>query len=59
MQEWTDVRREVLTGQLSKRAACRQYGLSWHTLAKMLAHDAPPGYRQVQPQRGLLLVRRR
>jgi len=51
MQEWTDVRREVLTGQLSKRAACRQYGLSWHTLAKMLAHDAPPGYRRVQPRR--------
>jgi len=51
MQEWTDVRREVLTGQLSKRAACRQYGLSWHTLAKMLAHDQPPGYRRKEPRR--------
>ena len=51
MQEWTDVRREVLTGRLSKRAACRKYGLSWHTLAKMLAHDAPPGYRRTQPRR--------
>ena len=26
MEFWKDVRREVLTGQLSKRAACRKYG---------------------------------
>src|SRR3990172_1106781 len=51
MQEWTDVRREALTGQPIKRAACRQYGLSWHTLAKMLVHDAPPGYRRKEPRR--------
>ena len=51
MEQWTEVRRRVLTGKLSKRAACREYQLSWHTLAKMLAHDEPPGYRQKQPRK--------
>ncbi len=51
MEFWTEVRRRVLTGQLSKRAACREYELSWHTLKKILAHQEPPGYRQKQPRR--------
>ena len=51
MEQWTEVRRRVLTGELSKRAACREYQLSWHTLAKMLAHDEPPGYQQKQPRK--------
>ena len=46
MEFWTDVRRRVLTGQLSKRAACPAYELSWNTLQKILTHDEPPGYRQ-------------
>jgi transposase len=46
MEQWTEVRRRVLTGELSKRAACREYDLSWHTLVKMLKCDEPPGYRQ-------------
>jgi len=50
MEQWTEVRRRVLTGQLSKRAACREYKLSWHTLEKMLTHDEPPGYRQKGPR---------
>ncbi len=48
MEQWTEVRRRVLTGELSKRAACREYNLNWQTLAKMLAHDEPPGYRMSQ-----------
>lgn len=51
MEFWTEVRRRVLTGELSKRAACREYHLSWHTLAKILTHAEPPGYRQVQPRK--------
>lgn len=51
MEFWTEVRRRVLTDELSKRAACREYKLSWHTLAKILAHDEPPGYRKSQPRR--------
>jgi len=50
MDQWTEVRRRVLTGELSKRAACREYGLSWHTLVKMLTHEEPPGYRLQQPR---------
>jgi transposase len=46
MEMWTEVRRRVLTGELSKRAACRAYGLNWRTLAKMLSHVEPPGYRR-------------
>jgi hypothetical protein len=45
MEFWRDVRRQVLTGELSRRAACRKYGLGWHTLKKILAHEEPPGYR--------------
>ena len=46
MEKWTEVRRRVLTGELSKRAACQEYGINWRTLAKMLAHAEPPGYRR-------------
>ena len=46
MEMWTEVRRRVLTGELSKRAACQEYGINWRTLAKMLAHAEPPGYRR-------------
>lgn len=50
MELWTEVRRRVLTGQLSQRAACREYSLGWWTLKKILAHDQPPGYRQKEPK---------
>jgi len=46
MEIWSEIRREVLTGALSKRAAIVKYKVGWHTLKKMLAHDEPPGYRQ-------------
>jgi transposase len=50
MEFWSEVRRRVLTKELSQRAACKAYGLGWHTLKKILAHDEPPGYRQSQPR---------
>lgn len=50
MEFWKEVRRLVLTNELSKRGACEKYGLGWHTLKKMLAHDEPPGYRKSQPR---------
>ena len=46
MEIWREIRREVLTGALSKRAAIAKYKVGWHTLKKILAHDEPPGYRQ-------------
>jgi transposase len=51
MEFWTTVRRQVLTGELSQRAACEKYRLGWHTLKKILAHAEPPGYRQRQPRK--------
>jgi transposase len=50
MEFWKEVRRQVLTNELSKRAACEQYSLGWHTLTKILAHDEPPGYRKSKPR---------
>ena len=50
MQLWTEVRRRVLAEGLSKRQACREYGLHWHTLTKILVHSEPPGYRQARPR---------
>ncbi|MFM7035336.1 MAG: hypothetical protein ACKOYJ_09205 [Planctomycetia bacterium] len=48
MEIWSEIRREVLTGALSKRAAIATYKVGWHTLKKMLANDEPPGYRQAK-----------
>ena len=50
MEFWKEIRRQVLTNELSRRAACQKYSLGWHTLTKILAHDEPPGYRQSQPR---------
>jgi transposase len=57
MELWTEVRRRVLTKELSQRAACKEYGLGWHTLKKILAHDEPPGYRQSRPREKRKLAR--
>ncbi|MEI7761558.1 MAG: IS21 family transposase [Thermoleophilia bacterium] len=48
MEIWSEIRREVLTGALSKRAAIAKYKVGWHTLKKMLAHDEPPGYQRAK-----------
>ena len=50
MEQWTEVRRRVLAGELSKRQACVTYGLHWQTLKKMLEHVEPPG-RSARPRR--------
>ena len=47
MQVWTDVRRAVLVEGISKREACRRFGLHWDTLRRILDHSAPPGYQRV------------
>ncbi len=39
MEFWRDVRRQVLTGELSRRGACRKYGLGWHTLKNILSRE--------------------
>jgi transposase len=51
MEQWTEIRRRVLVDGLSKRDACKQYGLHWLTLKKILSHEEPPGYRRATPPR--------
>lgn len=50
MELWTEIRRRVLTGQISKRAACREYDIHWDTLKKILAHEEPPGFQLKEPR---------
>jgi len=45
MEKWAEIRRRVLSGEISKRAACTQYEIHWDTLKKILTHTEPPGYR--------------
>ena len=47
MQQWRAIRQAVLADGMSKRQACREFGIHWETLRKILAHPAPPGYRRV------------
>ena len=50
MELWAEIRRRVLGGELSKRAACREYEIHWETLEKILDHAEPPGYRRSKPK---------
>ena len=54
MEKWAEIRRRVLGGELSKRAACAEYEIHWDTLQKILTHSEPPGYRKRQPRRSKL-----
>ena len=48
MEQWTDVRRAVLADGVSKRAACRKFGIHWDTLKRILGHSVPPRYVRKQ-----------
>lgn len=50
MEKWVEIRRRVLCEEISKREACREYGIGWRTLKKILEHEEPPGYRLKQPR---------
>ena len=50
MEQWAEIRRRVLTGEITKREACREYGLHWQTLKKILAADEPPPFRPRAPR---------
>ena len=45
MDIWTEIRRKVLVGGVSKRQIRRDYRIGSETLAKILANAEPPGYR--------------
>ncbi len=46
MEKWTQIRRDVLVGGLSRRAACKKYELSFRTIQKVLASEEPPTHRK-------------
>src|SRR5512133_891310 len=50
MDKWAEIRRRVLVEGSSKRSVCREFEIHWDTLAKILGHSEPPGYRQGQPR---------
>ena len=50
MQQWAEIRRRVLNGEISKRAARAEYDIHWETLQKILTHSEPPGYRRAKPR---------
>lgn len=54
MEIWVEVRRRVLTGELSKRAACREYEIHWQTLEKILSHSESPGYQKTKPRSSIV-----
>ena len=45
LPQWLEIRRRVLVEGLGKRAACREYGIHWKTLHKILTYPEPPGCR--------------
>src|SRR5512142_2599199 len=55
MEKWAEIRRRVLVDGLSRRAACREYGIHWKTLKKILTHSELPGYRRTRPRRPSIL----
>jgi transposase len=48
MEMWAEIRRRVLNGEMSKRAACEEYEIHWDTLTKILSHAEPPGCRSTK-----------
>ena len=39
MEDWTDIREQVASGKVSKRANLRETGMHWKTLKKVLTHS--------------------
>jgi len=50
MEQWSEIRRRVLTGEVSKRQILRETGMHWTTLEKILEFSRPPGYRLSSPR---------
>jgi transposase len=50
MEKWAEIRRLVFVESRSKRSVCRQFGIHWGTLNKILGHSEPPGYRLGKPR---------
>src|ERR1035437_2827520 len=49
MDNWLEIRQRVLIEGVSRRQICRETGMHWQTLEKILACPSPPGYQRTAP----------
>jgi transposase len=49
MEWWTQLRVRQAQAPVSKRALCREAGITYKTLEKVLTHAEPPGYQRATP----------
>lgn len=45
MDRWSEIRCRVRRGELSLRQACREYGLNFRTVRKIVQHPEPPAFQ--------------
>jgi transposase len=50
MDQWSEIRRRVLTGELSMRQACSEYRLNFRTVQKIVKQPEPEAYHTEQPR---------
>jgi transposase len=50
MELWSEIRRRVLTGEISLRQACSEYGLNFRTVRKVVHHPEPQPFRASAPR---------
>jgi transposase len=50
MDRWSEIRGRVLRGELSLRQACREYGLNFRTVRKVVHHPEPPAFERAGPR---------
>jgi len=50
MERWSEIRRRVVTGEISMRQACSEYGLNFRTVRKIIRYPEPPPFRAPQPR---------
>ena len=48
MELWSEIRRRVLAGEISKRQACAEYRLNFRTVRKIVRNAEPPAFRAPQ-----------
>jgi len=49
MHLWSTVRRALLVDKMSKRAACKHFGLNFRTISKIAANPLPGSYERSSP----------
>src|SRR2546421_305100 len=50
MELWSEIRRRVLTGDISLRQACSEYHLNFRTVRKIVRHAEPPPFHSAAPR---------